>query len=406
MLGLVGTVAGAAALEIKRLRKRGSVEEVKEYKKKERELRQMLEATHLELEKVKEQSEVKVHQLEAQLETQTGSLKRDLADLEQKAAHLGQQKVQLQQNNTKLVLTNLMLMNKAKQLEDNSRALVAKQEDLQHQLEQLQRDQQAATASFELSLSALKEQVTGVLNRYFSKELDLQAAMHEMQALGIEVVNMDELHRHGDTMEFETKLVLDSPMRMQRLMSAASNARSTLQLPSIPHDKDVPKVPQLSFPMGISTDPATGAPRITLAWRTDTHAAGALPAGPSDSQQRSSDQQQPQPSKVQQLALTDSAKAGAVSAKVKPSSSGKVAIVQDTSSGSEALTFTAAQKQKTQNSGFSLGFGFGRKGSSSGGGSGTHFDGPALLSAGTLKSDDDMFISSNSKDLIGHGSRR
>lgn len=93
-----------------------------------------LQATHLELEKVKEQSEVKVHQLEAQLETQTGSLKRDLADLEQKAAHLGQQKVQLQQNNTKLVLTNLMLMNKAKQLEDNSRALVAKQEDLQHQV--------------------------------------------------------------------------------------------------------------------------------------------------------------------------------------------------------------------------------------------------------------------------------
>jgi hypothetical protein len=39
----------------------------------------------------------------------------------------------------------------------------------------------------------------------------------------------------------QTKLVLDSPMRMQRLMSAASNARGTLQLPSIPHDKDVPK---------------------------------------------------------------------------------------------------------------------------------------------------------------------
>jgi hypothetical protein len=65
------------------------------------------------------------------------------------------------------------------------------------------------------------------------------------------------------------------------------------------------------------------------------------------------------------------------------------------------------QKQK-QASGFSLGFGFGRKGSSSGGSSsgGTPFDGPALLSAGTLKSDDDMFISANSKDLIGHGSRR
>jgi chromosome segregation ATPase len=93
-----------------------------------------LQATHLELEKVKDHSDVKVHQLEAQLETQTGSLKRELAELEQKAADLGQQKVQLQQNNTKLVLTNLMLMNKAKQLEDNSRALVAKQEDLQHQV--------------------------------------------------------------------------------------------------------------------------------------------------------------------------------------------------------------------------------------------------------------------------------
>ncbi|KAF6262997.1 hypothetical protein COO60DRAFT_531113 [Scenedesmus sp. NREL 46B-D3] len=242
MLGLVGTVAGAAALEFKRLRKRGSVEEVNEYKKNERELRRMLEAAQFELEQFKEQSDVKVHQLEAQLETQTGSFQRELADWEQKAADLGQQKVQLQQNNAKLVLTNLMLMNKAKQLEDNSRTLVAKQDDLQHQLEQLQRDQQAAEVNFELSLSALKEQVTGVLNRYFSKNLDFQEAIRDMQALGIEVVNMDDLHRHGDHVQFETKLVLDSPMRMQRLMSAASNARGTLRLPSISHDKDVPNL--------------------------------------------------------------------------------------------------------------------------------------------------------------------
>lgn len=65
------------------------------------------------------------------------------------------------------------------------------------QLEQLQRDQQAAEVSFELSFAALKEQVTGVLNRYFSKDIDLQQAMGEMQALGIDVVSMDELHRCG-----------------------------------------------------------------------------------------------------------------------------------------------------------------------------------------------------------------
>jgi hypothetical protein len=70
--------------------------------------------------------------------------------------------------------------------------------------------------------------------------------------------------------------------------------------------------------------------------------AGALPAAPSDSQQRSSDQQ-PQPSKVQPLALTDSAKADTAAAKVAASSNGKVAIVKDTGSGSEALTFTSAQ---------------------------------------------------------------
>lgn len=54
--------------------------------------------------------------------------------LRQEAAELGKQKEQLQQNNSKLVLTNIMLLNKAKHLEDSSRALVAKQEDLQHQV--------------------------------------------------------------------------------------------------------------------------------------------------------------------------------------------------------------------------------------------------------------------------------
>jgi hypothetical protein len=40
----------------------------------------------------------------------------------------------LQQNNTKLVLTNVMLLNSSKQLEENARDLVAKNEHLQHQV--------------------------------------------------------------------------------------------------------------------------------------------------------------------------------------------------------------------------------------------------------------------------------
>lgn len=43
MLGLVGTVGGAIALEVRRIRRKGGPDEVKEVKKRERELRDLLE---------------------------------------------------------------------------------------------------------------------------------------------------------------------------------------------------------------------------------------------------------------------------------------------------------------------------------------------------------------------------
>ena len=61
------------------------------------------------------------------------------------------------------------------------------------QLEQLQREHVAAEANFEASLAALKEQGTGVLKRYFSKDIDLQHAIGEMQQMGIEVVPADDM---------------------------------------------------------------------------------------------------------------------------------------------------------------------------------------------------------------------
>lgn len=59
------------------------------------------------------------------------------------------------------------------------------------QLEQLQRERQAEIEASEATLAALKDQVTGVLNRYLSKDIDLQVALQEMQALGIELVPLD-----------------------------------------------------------------------------------------------------------------------------------------------------------------------------------------------------------------------
>jgi hypothetical protein len=198
----------------------------------------LLQATNQELAKAQRQTEAQ--------EMRAQQLEEEKVRVEQQAADLSKQKEQLQLNNTKLVLTNVMLLNKAKHLEDSSRALVAKQEDLQHQvgtrahsaaltsvsnaiaalmissfkygalgmcqilclclrmlcrclrtfllpqqLEQLQRERQAELEASEATLAALKDQVTGVLNRYLSKDIELQTALQEMQALGIELVPLD-----------------------------------------------------------------------------------------------------------------------------------------------------------------------------------------------------------------------
>jgi hypothetical protein len=75
------------------------------------------------------------------------------------------------------------------------------------QLEQLRRDQADAAEGFQSSLSALKDQVTAVLKRYFSRDIDLAGAVAEMQAMGIDVVAPEELSRRGGSdgtaMEFE-----------------------------------------------------------------------------------------------------------------------------------------------------------------------------------------------------------
>eukprot|EP00775_Hariotina_reticulata_P004129 gene4129-4376_t len=261
MLGLVGTVGGAVALEVRRWRNKGTVQELNEYKRKERELKQLLEATNAELEQVKQHGSIADERAQ-EFETKVRSLEQTLehakAAADTRIAEISQQKEHLQQNNSKLVLSNLMLMNKAKVLEEHSRTLVERQEDLKHQLEQLQREKQAAETSFETSFAALKDQVTAVLNRYFSKDIDLQQAVTEMQGLGIEVVPVNDTDSKA-ALEFETKLVLESPHRMQRLMGSR-----TVDVSSLTSD-----LPQLTFPMGISRDPTTGVPRITLAWRTD-----------------------------------------------------------------------------------------------------------------------------------------
>lgn len=325
MLGLI-TAGGAVALEIRRALRKGSAEEAREAKANERQLRALLEATTKELDKLKDSSE---------------AAEARAAQLEQTRAKLEADVQTLQQNNTKLVLTNVMLLNSSKQLEENARDLVAKNEHLQHQNEALQRDRAA-------ELADLKDQVSCVLNRYLSKDLDLQAALEEMAAMGIELVPIDTATgaTPNNVTEFETKLVLDSPQLMQRLMSAA--AGRALQLPSS-SEQDVP---MLSFPMGINKDPATGMPRISLGWRHGGQ-FGALPGsisgGGADAEQQAQDQQGARP------ALQDKASAGAAAA-------GGEAL---SSSGSTSSSTAPKQVKQKSGGGFSLGWGSSKASSSS-----------------------------------------
>lgn len=379
------TSAGAAVLELRRLGRKGGPEEVKALKKRERELRALLEATEEELQRAKTHSaaaEDKASQLQAKAES-----------LEQAAAELGQQKEQLQQNNSKLVITNLLLLNKTKSLEEHTRALVAKHEDLQHQLAQLQRDQAAAEASLQSSLAALKEQVTAVLNRYFSRDISLQQALAEMGGMGIDVVCMDELaSRQGadaTTMDFETKLVLDSPHRMQRLMCAGSS----IKVPQLTAGEAGSDVPMLSFPLGISKDPSTGVARVTLGWREPQFAPpsrgtslGGLPDAPQQLQDQvaaaAAGSSSKQPALLQDTSSPD--KAGKAQA-------AKAAAAKAASDG-QALTFSSPQKAKPEKkgAGFSISFGsLGRfgAGSSSSGGAGSASSSGGAAKALALGSD-------------------
>lgn len=79
----------------------------------------LLQATNRELERLKESSEA-AHEREQQLQADKVRLEDSVQTL--------------QQNNTKLVLTNVLLLNKTKHLEESTRELVARTEDLQHQV--------------------------------------------------------------------------------------------------------------------------------------------------------------------------------------------------------------------------------------------------------------------------------
>lgn len=122
-------------------------------------------------------------------------------------------------------------------------------------------------------------------------------------------------------------------------------------------------MPLLSFPLGVRQDPVTGAPRITLAWRTEPHVPGSSGGGGADvpallPAPGGSDDQQP-------ATVAPSARAGALPAPKDTASAdtGKAAAAKATQGrsgspvkaaqltaaagggGGQALTFSAGSPQ-------------------------------------------------------------
>jgi hypothetical protein len=82
------------------------------------------------------------------------------------------------------------------------------------QLQQLERERQAEREASEAVLAGLKDQVTAVLNRYLSKDLELDKALQEMQALGIELVPLDPQDSRCEAVGYQSTACMDTGSSM------------------------------------------------------------------------------------------------------------------------------------------------------------------------------------------------
>jgi len=118
MIGLIGVVGGAAALEIRRIRRGGGDNEQEQV----RDLKKAVEQTAKDLEKERraaQEASRKVNHLQAE----TASLRQDAEKLQEAAEALSRQRKELEQQNVTLQINNLALSEKAAQLQSEAQDL-------------------------------------------------------------------------------------------------------------------------------------------------------------------------------------------------------------------------------------------------------------------------------------------
>lgn len=224
MIGLIGAVGGAAALEIRRLRTRGNKEK-ESNDVQVQELKKAVEQYTKDLEQERRLAQTAARKAQG-LEAEAESLRRDANHLREAADSLGRQKEELAQQNTMLLLNNLELSEKTQKMQHEANELALVNRQLADQVDALTAERDADASRFAADLASLRDRVADVLQRMFSNEIDEPAAVEALHELGCEVrfVPREEPYPGSSTPSyvFQPKLLLEDPARMARLMQAAA----------------------------------------------------------------------------------------------------------------------------------------------------------------------------------------
>eukprot|EP00877_Chromochloris_zofingiensis_P005111 jgi/Chrzof1/14600/Cz09g09010.t1 len=280
MLGLLGALGGAAAIEIRKMRRKD--DQVQLLKEKEYHLRLLLEQKDQELQEerqLKTEVEAQMQQLSIAAtasQEEMESLKHQKLSLEEQAQELSRANEDMQKmsavNAAVMLYQQNLLLNSKSELQRELDELALERQRLCKEIEELQHREQETTARFGDDLAALKGQVSDILTRLLGNDISEEQAVRDMKALGceIEFVPAPDTHRSKHMIADQewgagNTYVMDSPMKMQRLMSAMMTPRI---MGAQTDDKELARLAQMSFPN--IKDPAA-TPRFTLSWLQDKH---------------------------------------------------------------------------------------------------------------------------------------
>lgn len=280
MLSFLSVLGGAAFLEAKKVRGKGEKDELKRLREKEEHLQRLVEHMSKELDQERELHK-EVEDKLIQLSTEHSSLRETTeAERQQHAlerTRLVGQAALLFRENFELASRATAVEREVKHLADSNEGLVKERQEMQEKLLTLKAEREEHIRRQEEVLAALKDELGQVLNKLWANQITAEEAGAELKALGCEVkiappaaieaapepaaaaITADAKQAataapavltgpatsgraspaDAQSYTYQTKLILDNPDKLQRLMAACrSNSGGS----------DSPKIATLTFP--------------------------------------------------------------------------------------------------------------------------------------------------------------